>query len=124
MSLPTHVPRHAVGVARPVAPRPIAPPPPVRRQPFTATPKRRRGRAWLPGLLLVSPSLILIGVFVYGFLGHANRIESRVDHGHATVGRTTIAVPELPTTTATGTAYIRPHGIIMVTCGTLAGRRR
>src|SRR5215218_11033088 len=30
--------------------------------------KRRIGR-WAPGLLLVSPSLVLLGVFVYGFIG-------------------------------------------------------
>ncbi|GAA3756660.1 sugar ABC transporter permease [Spinactinospora alkalitolerans] len=29
----------------------------------------RRARTWLPGLLLVSPSIILIGVFVYGMIG-------------------------------------------------------
>lgn len=29
----------------------------------------RRIKRWLPGLLLVSPSLVLLGVFVYGFLG-------------------------------------------------------
>ncbi len=28
-----------------------------------------RSRAWLPGLLLVSPSILLIGVFVYGMIG-------------------------------------------------------
>ncbi|MET9344440.1 sugar ABC transporter permease [Nonomuraea sp. NPDC003804] len=32
-------------------------------------PALRRARAWLPGLLLVAPSIILIGVFVYGMLG-------------------------------------------------------
>jgi glucose/mannose transport system permease protein len=30
---------------------------------------RRRLRTWGPGLLLVSPSLILLAVFVYGFIG-------------------------------------------------------
>jgi glucose/mannose transport system permease protein len=29
----------------------------------------RRARRWLPGLLLVSPSIVLIGVFVYGLIG-------------------------------------------------------
>jgi glucose/mannose transport system permease protein len=29
----------------------------------------RRARTWLPGLLLVSPSIIAIGVFVYGLIG-------------------------------------------------------
>ena len=32
--------------------------------------------------------------FVYGFLGHANRIESRVDRGIAAIGRSSIATPE------------------------------
>jgi glucose/mannose transport system permease protein len=34
----------------------------------------RRLRRWGPGLLLVSPSLILLGVFVYGFLGWNLRV--------------------------------------------------
>ncbi|MEV0586212.1 sugar ABC transporter permease [Nonomuraea sp. NPDC050310] len=29
----------------------------------------RRARTWLPGLLLVTPSIVAIGVFVYGMLG-------------------------------------------------------
>ena len=29
----------------------------------------RRARTWLPGLLLVSPSIVAIGVFVYGLIG-------------------------------------------------------
>jgi glucose/mannose transport system permease protein len=29
----------------------------------------RRFKRWAPGLLLVSPSLVLLGVFVYGFIG-------------------------------------------------------
>lgn len=29
----------------------------------------RKARRWLPGLLLVSPSIVLIGVFVYGLIG-------------------------------------------------------
>ena len=29
----------------------------------------RRARRWLPGLLLVSPSIVLIGIFVYGLIG-------------------------------------------------------
>jgi glucose/mannose transport system permease protein len=36
--------------------------------------RKRRGPAWLAGFLLVSPSLILIGVFVYGFLGWNVRV--------------------------------------------------
>jgi glucose/mannose transport system permease protein len=34
----------------------------------------RRIRKWLPGLLLISPSLILVGIFVYGFLGWNLRV--------------------------------------------------
>src|SRR5688500_18299844 len=34
----------------------------------------RRIRAWGPGLLLISPSLIALGVFVYGFLGWNVRV--------------------------------------------------
>jgi sulfate transport system ATP-binding protein len=56
--------------------------------------------------------------FVYGFLGHANKVESRVEDGRATVGRATIEVPELAATTGaaptTGTAYIRPHDLEIV----------
>jgi len=59
----THVPRHAQAPSRPVY---TPPPPPKRRQ--------RHGPRWLPGLLLVSPSLILIGIFVYGFLGWNVRV--------------------------------------------------
>jgi glucose/mannose transport system permease protein len=59
----THVPRHAQAPSRPV----FTPPPPVRR-------RKQRGPRWLPGLLLVSPSLILIGIFVYGFLGWNVRV--------------------------------------------------
>jgi glucose/mannose transport system permease protein len=35
---------------------------------------RRRDRFWAPALLLVSPSLVAIGVFVYGFLGWNLRV--------------------------------------------------
>jgi glucose/mannose transport system permease protein len=35
---------------------------------------RRRWRSWIPGLLLVSPSIILIGVFVYGLIGWNIRV--------------------------------------------------
>lgn len=34
----------------------------------------RRIRAWGPGLLLVAPSLLLLGVFVYGFMGWTLRL--------------------------------------------------
>ncbi|WP_216630952.1 carbohydrate ABC transporter permease [Nocardiopsis coralli] len=44
------------------------------RRPRPRTPGRLhrmrvRSRTWLPGLLLVSPSILLIGVFVYGMIG-------------------------------------------------------
>ncbi len=53
--------------------------------------------------------------FVYGFLGHANRIESRVDRGIAAVGRSRIATPEYAAVRdTTGTAYIRPHDLDIV----------
>jgi glucose/mannose transport system permease protein len=34
----------------------------------------RRWRRWGPGLLLVSPSLLVLGVFVYGFMGWTLRV--------------------------------------------------
>src|SRR5687767_5221281 len=40
----------------------------------TTSKAKRRLRAWGPGLLLVSPSLILLGIFVYGFLGWNIRV--------------------------------------------------
>src|SRR5690606_20580844 len=51
----------AAGGAAPAAPSPA----PRRRA------RRGAGRAaaWLPGLLLVSPSIVLIAVFVYGMIG-------------------------------------------------------
>jgi glucose/mannose transport system permease protein len=63
VSAATHVPRHAQDRTRPA----WTPPPPPRR-------KKRHGPRWLAGLLLVSPSLILIGIFVYGFLGWNVRV--------------------------------------------------
>jgi glucose/mannose transport system permease protein len=45
------------------------PPPPVR-----PAKRRRRYPAWLPGLALVTPSLILVGIFVYGFMGWNVRV--------------------------------------------------
>jgi len=57
------VPRHRQHPARPL-PRTVRPP----RRP------RRRHREWLSGLLLVAPSLIAVGVFVYGFLGWNLRV--------------------------------------------------
>ncbi len=53
--------------------------------------------------------------FVYGFLGHANRVASRVERGRATIGRATVAVPEhAGVDGAVGTAYIRPHDLEIV----------
>ncbi|MDA2804091.1 carbohydrate ABC transporter permease [Nocardiopsis suaedae] len=44
---------------------------PARRRPSAG---RARVRAWLPGLLLVSPSILLIAVFVYGMIGWNARL--------------------------------------------------
>jgi sulfate transport system ATP-binding protein len=53
--------------------------------------------------------------FVYGFLGHANRIESRIERGSASVGRSHIATPEHGAVDAAeGMAYIRPHDLDIV----------
>ncbi|MBT8225363.1 MAG: sugar ABC transporter permease [Dactylosporangium sp.] len=57
-------------------PGPAAGPPPTKQPP----PRRQRDnrwgryRQWGPGLLLISPSLLLLGVFVYGFLGWNVRV--------------------------------------------------
>lgn len=37
---------------------------------------RRRIRAWGPGVLLISPTLIVLGVFVYGFIGWNARVSA------------------------------------------------
>ena len=53
--------------------------------------------------------------FVYGFLGHANQLQSRVHEGVAEIGRSRIAAPEhRGIVDATGTAYIRPHDLDIV----------
>ncbi len=53
--------------------------------------------------------------FVYGFLGHANQLQSRVQNGVAEIGRSRIAAPEhAGIVDATGTAYIRPHDLDIV----------
>ncbi|GGM73488.1 carbohydrate ABC transporter permease [Dactylosporangium sucinum] len=62
MTAPLHVPRHS-------SEAPAAPAPQRQRKP-----RKQRGPVWLAGLLLVSPSLILIGIFVYGFLGWNVRV--------------------------------------------------
>ena len=53
--------------------------------------------------------------FVYGFLGHANQLPSRVRDGVAEIGRSRIVAPEhKDVVDATGTAYIRPHDLDLV----------
>ncbi|AQZ69199.1 sugar ABC transporter permease [[Actinomadura] parvosata subsp. kistnae] len=47
----------------------------------------RRARTWLPGLLLVTPSIILIGVFVYGMLGWNFRVAMTDQHDAVSEGR-------------------------------------
>jgi glucose/mannose transport system permease protein len=47
----------------------------------------RRVRTWLPGLLLISPSIILIGVFVYGLMGWNVRLAMSDKHNEVTVGK-------------------------------------
>jgi glucose/mannose transport system permease protein len=42
--------------------------------PVRGRPRKRRGPAWLPGLVLLAPSLIAIGIFVYGFIGWNVRV--------------------------------------------------
>ena len=59
---PSHVARHSSEPSRPI---------------LTGTKRRPRkqvGPRWLPGLILVTPSLVLIGIFVYGFLGWNVRV--------------------------------------------------
>ncbi|MFC7101521.1 hypothetical protein ACFQQB_14200 [Nonomuraea rubra] len=46
----------------------------------------RRARTWLPGLLLVAPSIILIGVFVYGMLGWNFRVAMTDQHDAVSEG--------------------------------------
>jgi glucose/mannose transport system permease protein len=69
---PTHVPRHMR--PPPAPPAPAWPQRSPRPAPTGSGGKRRRYPAWAPGLLLVAPSLILIGIFVYGFLGWNVRV--------------------------------------------------
>jgi glucose/mannose transport system permease protein len=58
--------QHRAAVVQPPAGRP--PDQPVRDSRFA------RYRSWGPALLLISPSLLLIGVFVYGFIGWNVRV--------------------------------------------------
>ncbi|MGP3934818.1 carbohydrate ABC transporter permease [Nonomuraea sp. KM88] len=46
----------------------------------------RRARTWLPGLLLVTPSIVLIGVFVYGMLGWNFRLAMTDKHDEVSEG--------------------------------------
>ena len=46
----------------------------------------RRARTWLPGLLLVAPSIIAIGVFVYGLLGWNFRLAMTDKHDEVSEG--------------------------------------
>nr|WP_240196974.1 sugar ABC transporter permease [Nonomuraea lactucae] len=47
----------------------------------------RRVRTWLPGLLLVAPSIVLIGVFVYGMLGWNFRLAMTDKHDEVSEGK-------------------------------------
>ncbi|MCK2212662.1 sugar ABC transporter permease [Actinomadura sp. ATCC 31491] len=47
----------------------------------------RRARAWLPGLLLVTPSIIAIGVFVYGMLGWNFQLAMTDKHNQVAEGQ-------------------------------------
>ncbi|MEV0168540.1 carbohydrate ABC transporter permease [Nonomuraea fuscirosea] len=47
----------------------------------------RRARTWLPGLLLVTPSIVLIGVFVYGMLGWNFRVAMTDQHDAVSEGK-------------------------------------
>ena len=56
-----------------------------------AKPKKARFRlkdlkAWLPGILLLSPSVILLGIFVYGFIGITFSISLNEQKGSGAVG--------------------------------------
>jgi ABC-type sugar transport system permease subunit len=80
--------RRGIGASGPAPTRGMGPPAairwPTQAQPgrpdwprAAPTQPRRRTRrypAWLAGLALVSPSLILIGIFVYGFIGWNVRV--------------------------------------------------
>jgi glucose/mannose transport system permease protein len=47
----------------------------------------RRARTWLPGLLLVTPSIIAIGVFVYGMLGWNFQLAMTDKHDEVSEGK-------------------------------------
>ena len=53
--------------------------------------------------------------FVYGFLGHANRFESRIHGDTSEIGHARVHTPEhAGVTDGKGTAYIRPHDMEIV----------
>ena len=53
--------------------------------------------------------------FVYGFLGHANRFDSRIDAGYASVSQARLAVHNAPSSDVeSGVAYVRPHDIEVI----------
>jgi glucose/mannose transport system permease protein len=51
------------------------------RPPLVPGRLRRRYPSWLAGLVLIAPSLILIGIFVYGFMGWNVRVSFTSWHG-------------------------------------------
>lgn len=61
---------------------PTGTPAPVR----TGGRARRRARSWLPALLMLSPSMLLIGVFVYGMMGWNIRVAMTDQHTHGGPG--------------------------------------
>ena len=54
--------------------------------PRPASRSARRARRWLPGLLLLSPSIVAIGVFVYGMLGWNLRVAMTDQHSEVSEG--------------------------------------
>jgi sulfate transport system ATP-binding protein len=56
--------------------------------------------------------------FVYGFLGHANRFDSRIEAGYASLGDARIALDGPPDShPEKGVAYVRPHDLELVSEG-------
>jgi sulfate transport system ATP-binding protein len=51
--------------------------------------------------------------FVYGFLGHANRFDTRIEAGFANLDRARLAVKG-ESSTGNGVAYVRPHDLEVV----------
>ena len=46
----------------------------------------RRARPWLPAVLMLSPSMLLIGVFVYGMMGWNIQVAMTDQHTHGVAG--------------------------------------